>query len=63
VFAPCQRCEAANELERLQALVLMGARVVNDFLPNIGRCALQDYGALNQFLLEAEKVNGDAEPH
>ena len=45
-----------TELDRLRALVLMGEKVVEDFMPNIGKCALQDYGRLNEFLIEAAKV-------
>lgn len=45
-----------TELNRLRALVLMGEKVVEDFMPNIGKCALQDYGRLNEFLIEAAKV-------
>ena len=39
------------EIERLRGLVLMGDAVVEDFLPNIGNCCLQDYGRLNEFLI------------
>jgi len=39
------------EIERLRGLVLMGEAVVEDFLPNIGNCCLQDYGRLNEFLI------------
>lgn len=44
------------EIVRLRALVMMGTAVVEDFLPNIGRCALQDYGRLNDFLMASDKV-------
>ena len=39
------------EIERLRGLVLMGEAVVEDFLPNIDNCCLQDYGRLNEFLI------------
>lgn len=29
--------------------------VVEDFLPNIGKCALQDYGRLNDAMIESKK--------
>ena len=40
---------AADEIERLQGLVAKGLAVVHDFLPNIGRCVLQDYQRMNEF--------------
>ncbi|MES2367163.1 MAG: hypothetical protein V4563_14900 [Pseudomonadota bacterium] len=36
--------------------------VVNDFMPNIGQCALQDYGRLNRALLEATRLLNDNGP-
>ena len=36
------------------ALVATGVEVVEDFLPNIGNCALQDIGRLNHFLIDAK---------
>lgn len=53
---------AALELERdeLKKLVKMGEAVVEDFMPNIGQCALQDYGRLNTFLVEAAKIKAPA---
>jgi hypothetical protein len=50
------KSQPQDELFHLRALVLMGEKVVEDFLPNIGKCALQDYGRLNEFLIEAAKV-------
>ena len=44
-----------EEITRLRKLVLMGKRVVDYFLPNIGNCALQNYGELNEFMIEADK--------
>ena len=44
--------EVLAEIERLRGLVKMGEAVVEDFMPNIGLCALQDYARLNQFLCE-----------
>lgn len=46
-----------NEITNLKALVKLGESVVEDFLPNIGKCVLQDYYALNDFLVKAKKVN------
>mgnify|MGYP001606641790 FL=1 len=45
---------ATAEIARLRKLVIKGLGVVNDFLPNIGQCALQDYEGLNMFCVEAE---------
>jgi hypothetical protein len=36
-------------------LIQMLVDVVNDFMPNIGNCALQDYGRLNLAMIEADK--------
>ncbi len=44
----CTRCRD-DEIERLQGLVAKGLAVVHDFLPNIGRCVLQDYQRMNEF--------------
>ena len=43
----------AAEIVRLRKLVQKGREVVEDFLPNIGRCALQRYDRLNEFMVEA----------
>lgn len=32
--------------------------VVEDFLPNIGKCVLQDYGQLNDALMESTRLLG-----
>jgi len=32
--------------------------VVEDFMPNIGKCVLQDYGRLNEALLESTRLLG-----
>ena len=50
-----------ERIEELEKLVLMGLEVVADFLPNIGSCALQDYGRLNQFLIAADKLKAERE--
>ena len=44
------------EIERLRALVAKGNAVVQDFMPNIGRCALQRYDLLNEFTFEAAAI-------
>ena len=58
--------EALNEkdlqIEHLKGLVRLGRRVVEDFLPNVGNCALQRYDELNAFMIASdeyvEKDNG-----
>ena len=62
---PGQLSQAHLEIERLQvrveelrALLKVGVEVVEDFMPNIGRCALQDYGRLNDFLNDSAKEVG-----
>jgi hypothetical protein len=47
--------EKDMEIERLKELVRMGRAVVDDFLPNVGTCALQDYGRLNEFLMQTKE--------
>lgn len=47
-----------EEIARLRKLVAQGLAVVEDFLPNIATCVLQDYARLNEFCIEAKKVNG-----
>jgi hypothetical protein len=44
--------EAVRERDKLRALALKGRAVVEDFMPNVGRCALQHYDTLNEFLCE-----------
>lgn len=42
--------------DELRELIQTGVEVVEDFLPNIDKCVLQDYGRLNKFLIDAKKV-------
>ena len=44
-----------EENERLKRLVSKGLAVVDDFMPNIGRCTLQNYQRLNEFMVEARE--------
>lgn len=39
-----------KDIELIKLLV----EVIEDFMPNIGKCALQDYGRLNTALIEAD---------
>lgn len=62
-FTPGNEVALANlerrhkeELTKLRRLVKQGEAVVEDFMPNIGKCVIQDFGRLNQFLIEAKKV-------
>ena len=36
-------------------LIKLLSEVIDDFLPNIGTCVLQDYGKLNTALIESAK--------
>jgi hypothetical protein len=54
-----KRLEAALNQEEQDTmtdreLIQMLVDVVEDFLPNIGMCALQDYGRLNTAMMEAK---------
>lgn len=53
-----QAIEIAPDFE---ALARTGYEIVQDFLPNVGQCALQDYGRLNQFMIDAAKEFPDDE--
>lgn len=44
------------EIDRLVSLVENLNLVIEDFLPHIGSCCLQNYERLNMSLLESEKV-------
>lgn len=62
-FTPGNEVALANlerkheeELNKLRRLVKQGEAVVEDFMPNIARCVIQDFGRLNEFLIEAKKV-------
>jgi hypothetical protein len=48
-----------EELEEMRELAKQGYEVVKDFMPNIGVCALQDYGRLNEFMIAATEKFGD----
>ncbi len=39
--------------DEARALAADAIKVIEDFLPNIGRCALQDYGRLNDVMVRA----------
>jgi len=45
-----------NDVKTLIKLIFDLESVVNDFLPNIGHCALQDYGMLNDVLVRVEAL-------
>jgi hypothetical protein len=47
------------DVEKMIALAKQGYEVVKDFLPNIGQCALQDIGRLNDFMIVAKENFGD----
>lgn len=45
-----------KRMAELERILNNGVLVVEDFLPNIGQCALQDYGRLNDFMNESKAV-------
>ncbi len=49
----------SQALDDGRSLGKMGYEVVQDFLPNVGQCALQDYGRLNDFMIMAAKEFDD----
>ena len=51
---------ARARLAEADALIAKGLAVVHDFLPNIGRCVLQDYQRMNEFCSEAAARAGDS---
>jgi len=50
-----------KRFDDLSTMGKMGYEVVQDFLPNVGQCALQDYGRLNDFMIMASKEYGGDE--
>jgi hypothetical protein len=48
-----------QEMENMRELAKLGYAVVKDFMPNVGQCALQDYGALNDFMMKAKEEFGE----
>lgn len=67
VLKDCVRLAKARGLiaepADLRPLVAMGRAVVEDFMPNIRNCALQDYARLNTFLIESDpkKIDRDSQ--
>lgn len=51
--------DARVKIHELTNMVAKGKRVVDDFLPNIANCALQNYGELNEFMIESEQLAGE----
>jgi hypothetical protein len=58
---PIEIIQLKTRITELVNLVAMGEKVVEDFMPNIAKCALQDYGRLNEFLLAAKRVRTENE--
>ncbi len=54
--------EANTKLAEADALIAKGLAVVHDFLPNIGRCVLQDYQRMNEFCSESAARAADPTP-
>jgi len=45
-------------VDETNQLAKLGLEVVEDFLPNVGTCVLQDYGRLNDFMMQAKAKFG-----
>lgn len=54
VFFRCVVRANNQTLEDMRELLKMGLAVVEDFMPNVAQCVLQDYGRLNDFLIKAK---------
>jgi len=59
IFFKCAVRANSQTLEDMRELAKLGYEVVKDFLPNVGQCALQDYGRLNDFMMKATEEFGD----
>lgn len=59
IFFDCVIKNNSQALDDERSLAKMGYEVVKDFLPNVGQCALQDYGRLNDFMMMATEEFGD----
>ena len=46
----------AADLVALRDTLAQAIAVIEDFMPNIGRCVLQDYGRLNDVLLDSGRL-------
>ena len=55
IFFRCVIEQNNQHVDDIRSMGRMGYDVVQDFLPNIGKCALQDYGRLNDFMIMAAK--------
>lgn len=61
IFFDCVIKNSADKLKEMRELAELGYKVVKDFSPNVGQCVLQDYGAYNDFLMQARAEFGDDE--
>ncbi len=59
IFFNCVIQTNSDKLKDMRELADMGYAVVKDFLPNVGDCALQDYGVLNDFMIRAKEEFGE----
>ena len=59
IFFRCVIEKNNQHVDDIRSIAQMGLEVVEDFLPNVGQCALQDYGRLNDFMILATKEFSD----
>lgn len=48
--------ELARDLVSMRETLARAIEVIEDFMPNIGQCVLQDYGRLNDVLCESSQL-------
>ena len=48
--------EVARDFVDMRNTLESAIKVIEDFLPNIGKCVLQDYGRLNDVLVESSSL-------
>jgi len=48
--------KVASDLVAMRETLASAIKVIEDFMPNIGRCVLQDYGRLNDVLLDSARL-------
>ena len=46
----------ARDLWQMREALAQAIATIEDFLPNIGNCALQDYGRLNRVLIDSARL-------
>lgn len=58
----CKSAKYEQRIIELENLCRKLVEVVEDFMPNIGKCVLQDYGRLNDALILSTRLIGKPKP-